>query len=223
MSQFLSKKHVLYNHHYFTRMDHFSQTEKYRRELDRVIRLLQPQEGDLILDLGCNTGNPAAYVVQATGCRVVGLDFPAAVLPFWRGTKRPFVQGDGHRLPFAAHAFAHAYVMHTIGHVLCPPVVLSELRRLLRPGGRLALVTPNRWFVWAMKPLNYLRIIKHNPDPTVLRYYTLGSLCRELETCGFTIIQAFTYGALPNLLTFLDGHNLAATFRERIIVAAQVG
>ena len=222
MSQFLSKKHVLYDSRYFARMDRFSRTEKYKQELDCVLDLLQVHKGQLVLDLGCNTGNPASYVSVVADCRVVGIDFPVAVQSFWRARKVYFIRGDGHYLPFRSDTFDHAYVMHTIGHVRDPGVVLGELQRVLRPHGRVALVTPNRWFVWAMKPLNYLRIIKHTPDPTVLRYYSVASLCRELTGAGFTVLKAFTHGALPDLLSFLENRKSSQVFRERVVVVAGV-
>ncbi len=221
MSQFQSEKHVFYDDAYFVRLDRFSQTPKYRRELEQVITLLGLREADRVLDIGCNTGNPARYVEEKVGCKVIGIDFPPSVLHFWRDKGRPFAQADAHNLPFPAQSFDHVYILHTIGHVLNPQRVLSEIHRVLKPGGRVALVTPNRWFVWAMRPLNYLRIIKHTPDPTVLRYYTLGGLRHDLERSGFDVVAAFSYGALPNLAAFLRATPLAAVFRERLIAVGE--
>lgn len=96
----------------------------------------------VVLDLGCGTGALAAALC-ATGGRVVGLDFS---LPMLRVARRrasgrwTVSAGDALALPFADSSLAAAATAFTLRNVVDLPGALAELARVLRPGGRLAVL-----------------------------------------------------------------------------------
>jgi demethylmenaquinone methyltransferase / 2-methoxy-6-polyprenyl-1,4-benzoquinol methylase len=97
--------------------------------------------GDRVLDACCGTGD-LAVAAQRAGAVVVGLDFSAPMLERARrkGPEVEWVQGDLLDLPFAAAAFDAATVGFGVRNVADLGRGLDELRRVLRPGGTLAIL-----------------------------------------------------------------------------------
>jgi SAM-dependent methyltransferase len=96
--------------------------------------------GMRVLDLCCGTGVVAA-AMAARGALVTGLDFSAAMLEQAR-LRHPglrFDEGDAEALPFADGSFDAVVSNFGIHHV--PGAALAEVKRVLRPGRRLAFTT----------------------------------------------------------------------------------
>lgn len=98
--------------------------------------------GDHVLDAACGTGDLALSDRRAGAAQVTGLDFSEQMLARAR-RKAPeleWVQGDLLALPFADAIFDAATVGFGIRNVGDLELSLRELRRVLRPGGRLAIL-----------------------------------------------------------------------------------
>lgn len=110
---------------------------------DAFIRFLDPAPGDRVLEVGSGLGILAAGVASAAEVRVVGVELSAAqVARSPRGVRTDYVQGDAHALSFGDGVFDLVYARYVLEHVADPGAVLAEMRRVLRPGGRVA-VTEN--------------------------------------------------------------------------------
>jgi SAM-dependent methyltransferase len=98
---------------------------------------LLPQDG-LVLDVGAGTGHSADLLAPRES---VGVDVDAGAL---RGQNRATVVADMRALPFPDAHFPSAIAVQSIEHVPDPERVLSEVVRVLAPGGTAVFVTPNR-------------------------------------------------------------------------------
>jgi len=104
------------------------------------------RRGDRVLDGACGTGDLAVADVRAGAGRVTGLDFSEPMLARAR-RKAPhveWVRGDLLALPFADATFDAATVGFGVRNVADLELALRELRRVLRPGGRLAVLEITR-------------------------------------------------------------------------------
>jgi demethylmenaquinone methyltransferase/2-methoxy-6-polyprenyl-1,4-benzoquinol methylase len=99
------------------------------------------RKGDRVLDAACGTGDLAIADLKAGAARVTGLDFSEQMLA--RARKKAqleWVKGDMLALPFADETFDAATVGFGVRNVEDLELGLRELRRVLRPGGRLAIL-----------------------------------------------------------------------------------
>lgn len=102
---------------------------------------LAARPGERVLDLGCGTGK----LGRAVGPRavVVGVDLSRRMLErarHFHGRALHLVQGSAVRLPFRAGAFDAAGSAFVLRNVDDLPAALAELARVVRPGGRVALL-----------------------------------------------------------------------------------
>jgi ubiquinone/menaquinone biosynthesis C-methylase UbiE len=101
--------------------------------------------GDRLLDLATGTADAAAVGLQHVGAEglVVGVDLSVPMLEVakekYKASQLLLVAADAGRLPFPAHAFDCAICLFGLMFFPEPVVFLAELRRVIRPGGRVAL------------------------------------------------------------------------------------
>ncbi|MEO3430970.1 methyltransferase domain-containing protein [Pelagibius sp. CAU 1746] len=112
-----------------------------------LAQLLNPQTGQLVLDLGCGIGGPARWLATHRGCRVVGLDLTevycrtAGELSARVGLSRQtaFVCADGLALPLAEAGFDLVWTQHAAMNIADKARLYREVARVLKPGGRFGL------------------------------------------------------------------------------------
>jgi len=114
--------------------------------LDRRWRRITVEQavspGDRVLDACCGTGDLAIAAQRRGAAKVVGLDFSEEMLERAR-RKAPeleWVRGDALALPFGDGSFDAATVGFGVRNVDDLDAAIRELRRVLRPGGRLAIL-----------------------------------------------------------------------------------
>jgi len=117
-----------------------------RAAWDRILDLVIPAGGPHdALDAGCGTGF-LALELAARGHRVTGIDFAPSMVARARekaaasGLAVRFDQGDAENLPFAAGSFDLVVSRHVLWTLPHPERALDEWLRVLRPGGRLAVI-----------------------------------------------------------------------------------
>lgn len=161
---------------------------RHAERLDDLIQRLPPCPGGRVLEVGCGEGRTLEQL-RDLGWQVEGVDFdPGAVRSAaTRGiTVRLGTLADQHHPDASFDAVVHSHVLE---HVPDPLPFLAECRRLLRPGGRLALVTPNadglghERFGAAWRGLE---------PPRHLQVFTPASLGRAVATAGLRVIALDT-------------------------------
>jgi len=101
---------------------------------DRVLRHFLPQGTGWALDVGCGTGRNLALIAE-NGWAPVGVELSADQLRLARSRAGALVQGDAERLPFSSASVGLVVSAWTSTDVDDFARMLSEISRVLRPGG----------------------------------------------------------------------------------------
>lgn len=142
--------------------------------------------GQRVLDIACGSGFGLRMLVDA-GATPIGIDYDAAPLEAIHvdSPSARLVRGDATRLPLNSASIDQVVSFETIEHVPDAHAFVAELRRVLKPGGRLVLSTPNR----AFGPPD-----RHTANRFHVREFTADELRQLLGEC-FEQVQL--YGQRP--------------------------
>jgi ubiquinone/menaquinone biosynthesis C-methylase UbiE len=118
-----------------------------RRGTEELARMLAPTASDHVLDIGSGIGGPSRYLAATFGCRVSGVDltpeFVATAIALTRRVglagRVDFRQGSALALPFPDASFDLAWSQNVAMNIADRATWYSEIRRVLKPGGRLAI------------------------------------------------------------------------------------
>ena len=183
-----------------------------RRWRKRVVELVAPKPGELILDLAAGTGTSSEPFAKA-GATVVPCDFSIGMLEVGKKARPvlPFTAGDGMRLPFGDDVFDAVTISFGLRNIVDPIAGLKELLRVTRPGGRIVVCefsTPT-WAPFDAIYTNYLmralpsiaRKVSSNPESYV---YLAESIREWPDQKGLALRMAEAgWGKV-------DWHNLSA-------------
>ncbi|HMH15672.1 MAG TPA: methyltransferase domain-containing protein [Edaphobacter sp.] len=115
-------------------------------EANQIPSWLKISEDSNILELGCGSGGYAIYIAERTGCRITGLDLNAQAIRNANRLARirnmiPQVRFLRHdltkKLPYDHNTFDAIFANDVLCHVPNRPILLSEIFRILKPGGRI--------------------------------------------------------------------------------------
>ncbi len=121
---------------------------RWRRKVARTLDDVLVNPRAAVLDVACGTGDLALALDRQgtrhnhTGARIIGVDFCHPMLKIARAKshKISFIEGDALRLPFADNYFDAATIGFGLRNLASVSDGLFELRRILKPGGRLVIL-----------------------------------------------------------------------------------
>jgi 2-polyprenyl-3-methyl-5-hydroxy-6-metoxy-1,4-benzoquinol methylase len=151
-----------------------------------------PPDKRRLLDVGCATGALLGYL-SGRGWQADGVEINGAQAEYARRTRGLNI----YQLPLEKNGFAdNSYQIvtasHLIEHLRAPRAFLAEVRRVLSPGGRLFIITPNcdGFQARLFKARWRSAIFDH------LYLFSAETLSRMLEQEGFTIEKTLFWGGL---------------------------
>jgi SAM-dependent methyltransferase len=174
-----------------------------------------------VLENGCGVGMYLAPLRQALRTPLVfGLeyDFERAAQAGQRMAPSLVVCGAGERLPYLDNAFDVILSNEVIEHVRDDRQALAEMARVLRPGGRLVLFCPNRWYpvethgiYWRGRYrfgnipfVNYLPTVWRNRLAPHVRAYTARGLQQLLAGLPLRVVaRTRIFGGYDNIIARL--------------------
>ena len=114
----------------------------------RTVSALSIRDGQYVLDIATGTADMALEAARQADCRVAGIDLSEEMLGVARrkNGQSPFagrcffLQGDGTRTPFRSASFHHAMISFGIRNVQDMDSLFHETLRILKPGGRFAIL-----------------------------------------------------------------------------------
>jgi 2-polyprenyl-3-methyl-5-hydroxy-6-metoxy-1,4-benzoquinol methylase len=154
------------------------------------------------LDFGCADGGYDEEMLARGLEAVSGVDVEESRIADAKRRKLPSAQYttfDGRTLPFADGTFDGTFMNEVFEHVADERWVLAEIFRVLKPGGILVLISPNRWFpidghcvTIGSKTISPAPLIPWLPERmtrkwTVARNYWPGELERHVRGAGFAV------------------------------------
>jgi len=169
------------------------------------LNLLKLEDGARLLDLGCGAGRHMHAVYYGARCHVVGVDLNLddlirardgfGALPdmeLQSGRAFSLARGSALALPFADASFDRIICSEVLEHIPDYEAALRELKRVLKPGGILAVSVPRAWperICWALSD-EY-----HNEPGGHIRIFREAMLRQSVENRGLTFLRRhFAHG-----------------------------
>ena len=124
----------------YARLLSFGQDPRWRSFL---VSRIEARPEDTVLDVATGTGAVAGELVRRYGCRVVGVDQSAEMLAIARAgaeERVEFREARAEALPFADRSFDGLTFTYLLRYVDDPAATMHELARVVRPGGRVAML-----------------------------------------------------------------------------------
>ena len=138
----IAKRYDLLNHLLSGNVD-----KRWRRIVATRVREKLSSSGARVLDVACGTGDLSLTLFESTGARVVGTDFCRPMLQIAAAKlarEIPLIEGDALNLPFREASFEAVTIAFGLRNLASVENGLAELRRVLKPGGSVAVLEFSR-------------------------------------------------------------------------------
>ncbi len=167
--------------------------------------------GKKVLELGCG---PGRYVAMLTtlGFDVIGVDpcsFPTWDLIREKTSAQILDSISAEDLPFTEDTFDNVVCLGALLYFNNPIKALSEINRVIKPGGKLIIRTVNKNNLYTLNTGKKL-------DPASSNLYSMDELVNLIERSGFIVQDKFSFGFWPLILTDLWWYFMNVWISEEI-------
>jgi SAM-dependent methyltransferase len=161
-----------------------------RQRLQTVLLEAALQASDLVVEVGCGTGRLTLPLSAMTAAHVIGLDAETRMLEVARSKdtagRIEWVRGSAYRVPLDDGAAALALMVMVVHLLRQRGRAFTEVRRILRPGGRLS--------VWTFTPRHVEDFYLNAFFPSIAvidrpRFPSVATLSAELTRAGFESVR----------------------------------
>lgn len=195
-----------------------------------VLEWLAAQPGERILDLGCGDGQLTRRIA-ASGANVMGLDASPQMAAAARAQGIEVTEGNAERLSFFAQSFDAVFSNAALHWIRDQDAMMSQVHRVLRPGGRFAAEMGGHGNVAAIRVALMATLARHGFDEnedSVNYFPTPEAYARRLQSHGFRVERiALIPRPTPLAETGMDGwirtfrrgvlESLPETIRDRVV------
>jgi SAM-dependent methyltransferase len=190
---------------------------------EQVRAFVGPSDADRAVDVGCGAGALALALAPLVR-EVAGVDRVPELLALARERaprNATFVEGDATNLPFRDASFDLAASMRTLHHVRRPEVVVAELARVARPGGRVLVIDQ----LAPVDPLDALPVerFERARDESHARLLAEIDLRHLFEANGLALLRSAVREERRELASYLDLAACEGDARERAVGLAPNG
>jgi SAM-dependent methyltransferase len=190
---------------------------------ERVQAFVQAAGSEHAIDVGCGAGALALALAPLVD-DVVGVDQVSELLELARErapANARFVEGDATNLPFDNASFDLAGTLRTLHHVRRPELVLAELTRVTRPGGRVLVIDQ----LAPIDPLDAFPVdrFERARDPDHARLLPEIDLRQLFEANGLVLLRSREDEERRELGAYLDLAGCEGEAREAAVRLAPHG
>ena len=205
------------------------------RRVTTIMGWIPPSPGTLVLDVPCGRGfYVERYRHVAPAARVVGVELDARTIRLASAALpgAPLARAAIERLPFPDDSFDAAICSEVLEHVDDDGAALTEVGRVVRPGGVIAITVPHADYPFWWDPINWTleratgRHVSRGPLAGIwaqhVRLYRRQELVDVVEGSGLELVElrSFTHHCLPFSHNLVYG--LGKPLLERRLIPASV-
>jgi dolichol-phosphate mannosyltransferase len=159
--------------------------QRYWQRTRHNIILKFVEKRERVLDIGCGSSRIILDLPNA-----VGMDILQNKLRWLKPRHKPLVRGSCERLPFADESFDCVINSEVIEHVPEVPEIMTEMWRVLQPGGTLVLGTPDySRRLWLMLEWVYGKVLPGAYAHEHITHYTAAGLSESLKEMGYEVLD----------------------------------
>jgi ubiquinone/menaquinone biosynthesis C-methylase UbiE len=214
---------------YFACLSLLDSLEYFREYKLKSYELLQLKHGMTVLEAGCGLGDDAFRIAERIipGGKVVGLDSSVAMIEKAGLNKLSgqlpvqFQTGDVKALPFPDNSFARCRIDRVLQHILQPERAISELVRVLEPGG-LLLAYDNDWGTFSItsRNIDITRALENLWCDSFTNSRIGRNLCDYFITSGLSDVKIYPS---TSVITDFETADRVYNLRETVRRAASGG
>jgi len=194
----------------------------FKKRVETIFEWVPPRDDAVILDCACGRGFYLNMFRHVSACRLVGLELDPDII---RKAQRnvghlpgiALTRGNIYALPFPDDYFDGVILSEILEHIDDDVAGLREVRRVLKPGGAVAITVPHARYPFWWDPINWTleRVfnthIQHGPLAGIwanhVRLYHRFELRQAVEEAGFVVEaeRSFTHYSFPFIHNLVYG------------------